>query len=202
MAFHNVKLPEDIERGAVGGPMFMTNISTTQSGHEFANAKWAFPRQSWDIGYGIEQLSDPLNSVPIIQNFFYAREGRLHSFLFKDWTDYVVTDQIQGTGTGAANVFQLIKLYTSGAVTYTRKITRPINGSLFVTLNNVPTIAYTVNYSTGVLTFTSPPANGVIVRATFEFDVRVRFDTDQLALAVETYDAVSIPSLPIIEVRE
>ena len=39
---------------------------------------------------------------------------------------------------------------------------------------------WTVDTTTGVVTFTAAPAGGVIVRAGFEFDVPVRFDTDKL----------------------
>ena len=62
---------------------------------------------------------------------------------------------------------------------------------------------YTVNYNTGIVTFNVGKAPGAVaVTATFEFDVPVRFDTDQLDITVDEYNRYSVNSLPIIEIRD
>ncbi|MGE3713527.1 MAG: DUF2460 domain-containing protein, partial [Alphaproteobacteria bacterium] len=53
----------------------------------------------------------------------------------------------------------------------------------------------------GLLTFFSPPANGVVITADFEFDVPVRFDTDRLAATLDTYGTYSWGDIPLVEVR-
>lgn len=44
------------------------------------------------------------------------------------------------------------------------------------------------------------PASGA-VRAGFEFDVPVRFDTDRIDIDLAQFDAGRIPSIPLVEVR-
>jgi len=44
------------------------------------------------------------------------------------------------------------------------------------------------------------PAPGQIVRAGFEFDVAVRFDTDRIEINLAHFDAGRIPAIPLTEV--
>jgi uncharacterized protein (TIGR02217 family) len=46
-----------------------------------------------------------------------------------------------------------------------------------------------------------PPALGVEVTSDFEFDVPVRFDTDHMAVTIETYRLQAWQQIPIVEVR-
>lgn len=48
---------------------------------------------------------------------------------------------------------------------------------------------------------TTPPGNGVIIRAGFEFDVPVRFDTDTLDVTLDIERLGSITSIPLLEIR-
>lgn len=197
MAFHDVRLPDGVERGAQGGPSFMTTVVTTKSGMEYRNADWARARARWDVGYGIQTLED----LRAVLAFFYARRGRLHSFRFKDWSDYEAVFQPIGTGNGVQNQFQLVYVYDSGGQSYARTITKPVSGTVFGAVNGTPVMTST-NLLTGIITFAVPPANGTAVTATFQFDVPVRFDVDQIPINVQTFAAGSIPSIPVIEVLE
>ena len=58
-----------------------------------------------------------------------------------------------------------------------------------------------MDYDTGEVMFTSPPADGALVTAGFEFDVPVRFDTDRIESSVGGFSAGEIPSVPVVEVR-
>ncbi len=62
---------------------------------------------------------------------------------------------------------------------------------------------YAVNTTTGVVIFTVGhiPGAGQAVTAGFEFDVPVRFDTDQLEINLSQIEAGSIPHIPIVEIR-
>ena len=55
--------------------------------------------------------------------------------------------------------------------------------------------------TTGLVTFSTPPALGVDVTADFEFDVPVRFDTDHMAVTIETYRLHAWQQIPIVELR-
>lgn len=196
MAFDNVRLPDDIERGAEGGPKFQTSIIALGNGSEQRNVDWIAQRCTFDVGYGVEDKA----GYSEIVKFFYARQGKARGFRFKDWSDFEASGVTIGVGDGVQTQFQLLKRYTN-IVTFERKITRPVVGTVVVYADGVPT-APTVNVSTGIVTFASAPAIDVVITADFEFDVPVRFDTDELRLNLLTYDAGTIPSIPVIELIE
>jgi uncharacterized protein (TIGR02217 family) len=207
MAFHEVRFPDNISRGARGGPERRTQIVELASGDEERNASWANSRRRYDVAYGIRRADDLASVVA----FFEARNGRLHGFRYKDWADYksnlpsqaiTATDQQIGTGTGSLQTFQLSKRYTSGAQTWVRTIAKPVTGTVRVGLGMVEQMSgWTVDTTTGVVTFTTAPANGVIVRAGFEFDVPVRFDSDSLDVTLDFERLGSITAIPLLEIR-
>lgn len=197
-AFHDVRLPDQVEKGAAGGPGFNTTIIPMSSGHEQRNIDWSEARGKWDLSYGIQDRSD----FETCQAFFWARRGRAYGFRFKDWGDWQITNGTLGVGDGSNTNFQIIKTYeASGPAPYTRRITRPVTGTLVVRVNGTPTVAYTLN-PLGVITFTVAPAIATVVTIDCEFDVPVRFDTDTFGLQLETSDAGAIGNLPIVELRE
>jgi uncharacterized protein (TIGR02217 family) len=207
MAFHEVRFPDNISRGARGGPERRTQIVELASGDEERNASWANSRRRYDVAYGIRRADD----LAAVVAFFEARNGRLHGFRYKDWADYksalpsqaiTATDQQIGTGTGSLQSFQLAKRYTSGAQTWVRTIAKPVAGTVRVALGMVEQLSgWTLDASTGVITFTTAPTNGVIVRAGFEFDVPVRFDSDTLDVTLDFERLGSITSIPLLEIR-
>lgn len=196
--FDNVRLPDDVEKGARGGPRFQTSITVLATGAEQRNVDWSTQRARWELSYGIQDKVD----FDAVIRFFYARQGRARGFRFKDWSDFEGEAQNIGTGTGVLTTFQLVKKYTS-VVTYTRNITRPVTGTVAIYFDSVLQVSgYTVNYDTGVVTFSPAPTAAVVITADFEFDVPVRFDTDELQLRLETATAAAVESLPVVELRE
>lgn len=202
MAYHDVRFPICIEIGATGGPRFKTTVIVLGSGHEKRNIEWARARAAWDISSGVKTAEDMAEVI----DFFYARQGRAHSFRFRDWNDYHIgtaaVPLVIGTGTGAQTQFQLVKRYTSGAFYFARKVSRPVSATVLASTNESPTRSYSVDYSTGIITFTTPPANGATVYASAEYDLPVRFDQDELDVT-GVFDGVQhIPSIRIVEIRE
>lgn len=193
MAFDNVRLPEQIERGSQSIPRFQTTITTLGRGAEQRNADWAQQRMKYDVSYGIQSEED----YHEVRDFFMARLGRARGFLFKDWSDYKVANQQIATGDGVRTSFQLVRRYTSG-VTYERKILAPVTGTVQMFVNGVPTTA-SVNYSTGVVTFSPAPADAAVIAASFEFDVPVRFNTDEFPIELFIFNAAAIGSIEIVE---
>lgn len=207
MAFHEVRFPTSIALGSSGGPERKTEIVTLGSGFEERNAVWANSRRRYDVGYGVKALDDIHAAIV----FFEARMGRLYGFRFKDFADFkscapnttlAPTDQTIGAGNGTATGFQLVKLYASGAGSWTRNIIKPVTGTVRVALDGVEQMSgWTVDTTTGVVTFTTAPGAGVSVEAGFEFDVPVRFDTDALSINLESFRAGRIPAIPLVEIR-
>ena len=207
MAFHEIRFPDNISRGARGGPERRTQVVELASGDEERNASWANSRRRYDVAYGIRRADD----LAAVVAFFEARNARLYGFRYKDWADYksslpsqaiTPTDQQIGTGTGSLKSFPLAKRYTSGAQTWVRSIAKPVAGTVRIAFGAVEqTSGWSLDATTGVVTFTTAPSNGVIVRAGFEFDVPVRFDTDMLDVTLDIERLGSITSIPLLEIR-
>lgn len=196
MSFKNVRLPEQVSLGAVGGPGFKTTILETASGHEFRNIDWSKVRGRWNVGFQREHSENE-----IVIKFFYAMSGRAYGFRFKDWSDYE-SDSVIGWGDGATKVFQASKTYQVESVAYTRELTRLVPGTVQVYVDNVlQTVGVSVDTDTGKVTFSNAPAQDLPVRLTCEFDVPVRFDTDNLNVTMITKYASQIDA-PLIEIRD
>ncbi len=209
MAFHEIRFPPALSFGALGGPERRTEIVELANGHEERNTPWAASRRRYDAGTGLRALDD----LEALVAFFEARHGMLHGFRWKDWGDYrsapaakpiTALDQLLGHGDGETRAFALGKTYASGAQSYTRAILKPVAGSVLAAVGQeVLTLGedYTVDASTGILTFRRAPETGAEVLAGFEFDVPVRFDTDLIQTSVASFRAGEVPKVPVIEVR-
>lgn len=198
MTFHEVRFPDDIAYGATGGPAYSTTVVATASGFEQRNMNWSAARGAWDVSSGLKRQSQ----LDILISFFRTRKGKACGFRFKDWTDYKATGQLLGTGNGANKVFQLVKIYASGAGSETRTITKPVLGTVKPYLGGIlQASGWSINTATGVLTFSTAPAQGVAVTADFEFDVPVRFDTDSMEVTIENFNLNEWSSIPIVEIR-
>lgn len=206
--------PYNVASGVIGGPERRVDIVALASGEEERNARWKNSRRSYDAGFGIRSVDD----LATVIAFFEETGGPLHSFRFRDWSDFssaastgtvpAATDQGVGTGDGTATEFQLVKSY--GALSpYLREITKPLAGSVLVALDGTAQAAgWSVNNLTGQISFVSPPAPGVAVTAGFLFDVPVRFDTQSIATDMAFFSETegrgvgTIPEIQLIEVRE
>ena len=206
--FHEVLFPLDVALGSSGGPVRRTDIVTLASGREHRNSRWAASRRRYDAGLGVRTV-DALHAVVA---FFEERRGRLHGFRFRDRVDWrsgppsaVPTpfDQAIGTGDGTTTVFALAKTYGGAHAPYRRLIAKPVPGSVRVTVNGIEQTvgaSFTCDPATGLVVFTAPPGFGAAVTAGFDFDVPVRFDTDELEIDLSAFDAGAIPRIPLLEI--
>ncbi|MGR3468558.1 MAG: phage distal tail protein, Rcc01695 family [Shimia sp.] len=209
MAFHDVQFPTSLSLGATGGPERRTEIVTLANGHEERNTPWAHSRRRYDAGMAMRSLDD----LERVIAFFEARQGQMHGFRWKDWGDHRSApasqdlspfDQVIAVGDDAQTVFQLIKVYRSGDQSYARPIEKPVFGTVQIAIGEtVQTegIDYTVDYTTGIVTFETAPGNQGEITAGYEFDVPVRFDTDTVQVSVSAFQAGQVPSIPVVEVR-
>jgi len=195
-SFHDVSFPFPLAFGASGGPVRQTEIITLASGHEQRNAAQANSRRRYDAGIGIKSLADMQTLVA----FFEARRGQLYGFRFRDPMDHKADGEI-GTGDGVTTEFQLSKTYADAAGAWQRDITKPKVGSLTIKLGTTLTTAFSVVNTTGKIVFDTAPVNDVIITAAFEFDVPVRFDTDQLTTSLESFGAGGAVHVPLIEIK-
>jgi len=209
MSFHDVRFPASLSFGSVGGPERRTDIVALANGFEERNTPWAHSRRRYDAGLGLRSLDD----VETLIAFFEARQGQMFGFRWKDWGDFKscipsrepsASDQMLGIGDETQTAFQLVKTYASGPGAYTRPIRKPVSGTLRVSVGGDPVqegVDFEIDLTTGILTFAHAPDVGADVRAGFEFDVPVRFDTDRIQTSVASFKAGDVPNVPIIEVR-
>lgn len=197
MSFDEVNLPGKIEFGALGGPQFKTEVVILGSGHEQRNAEWSLVRHAWDVAPGIQSKQDLDNVIA----FWYARQGRLRGFRFRDRTDFSVTGQVLiAAAVGGETSTQLFRSYSSGPTTYDRPIFKPVAGSLFLFVDGSP-VSASLNSANGIVTFAALAA-GVQLTADFQYDLLVRFDSDHLRIQNVTHARDAVRSLPIIETRD
>jgi len=208
-SFVEERLSDEVERGARGGPRFLTGITPLDSGFERRNSVWESARGEWDIGYGIEYQEDYIK----VRDFFYAMRGRLCGFRFRDWSDYQV-NQILDTGTASSTQvnYQAFKRYQVGSNYYDRVLRKLVPGSYQVLRNgsaltettstNPTANQFNINVNTGAIKLGRALTNLEQLRLVAEFDVPVRFDTDKLDMEIETFEAASVPSIPVIELKQ
>jgi len=206
MAFHEIRFPDRISYGARGGPRRLTQIVTLKSGFEERNQSWQHSRRQYNASMGIRRLAH----LEEVIEFWEARRGQLHGFRWKDWTDFKscrtkqvisATDQLIDNGNGTKTEYQLVKRYINGGEEYIRPIRKPVTGTVVVSINDVETTAYTIDHTTGIITFTSAPANGAVIKAGYEFDVPVRFDNQQIDISYDGFEAGSLPDIDVVEIR-
>jgi uncharacterized protein (TIGR02217 family) len=205
--FHEVRFPTAIAFGASGGPERRTDIVSLASGHEERNSRWADSRRRYNAGYGVRTLDD----LHAVVAFFEERRGRLYGFRWKDRVDFqscapagavAAADQVIGEGDGDTTTFQLVKTYGAELAPFVRAIRKPVAGSVMVALDGAPVDdGWSVDVSTGMVTFDVAPAPATMITAGFQFDVPVRFDTDTLEINLTNFAAGDIPSIPLVEIR-
>ncbi|MFP9136830.1 TIGR02217 family protein [Devosia sp. XGJD_8] len=204
MTFHPIRFPLDVALGARGGPERRTDVVTLASGREQRNGRWQHSRRRYNAGYGVKSRAD----MAAVLAFFEERRGRLHGFLWRDGLDFssggavpTPLDQPIGMGDGSRTGYQLTKRYGGSFDPYFRPITRPVAGSVRVAVAGVEVLTgWSVDGATGLVGFTTPPANGAAVTAGFLFDVPVRFDTDRLDVELSSFDGAEAPSIPLVEI--
>lgn len=219
MAFHDVRLPDHVERGFPFGPESSTDVWEGASGYDKRNGNWSEDLHRGDVSYALLTAWEDgdFSTIENIHAFHRARSGRLHSFRLRAWGDRDIGDQSDpqatrqtiGTSDGVTTAFQVKKTYTDeGGFTRDRTVYLLVQGTLFVYLDGAlqtEGVDYTANYTTGFITFTTAPGasttDEVDVAVTVQFDVQVRFDEDYRPMIMTESTIGSMPSLPVVEVR-
>jgi len=104
---------------------------------------------------------------------------------------------------GSEIEFQLRYRFTDvGGFWYEKSIFKPIASGFKVYVDgNEVASGWTIDETTGRLSFLSAPEYGSDVTWTGDFDLPVRFDTDQLEAVITNKEVISFPSLPIVELK-
>jgi uncharacterized protein (TIGR02217 family) len=195
-----------------GGPEKSTTIVTSPfSGVSQRNVNRLDPLHRYSINTALLTQTQ-LNSL---RTFFHCRDGMARGFRMKDCMEFwasadgsfsspIGTPTNFGTGDGSTTIFGLYKTYTSGGVTRTRRIVKPVSGSVSIYKDSVLqtlTTHYTIDHATGIVTFVTAPANGLALTWTGRFDVPVRFSTDFFDVQMnDAVSGISYQNLPLLEI--
>ena len=206
-AFHDVRFPLDLGFDAVGGPEFLTQVALMASGFEQRNVQWATARLRYEAGLGVRSEAD----LVALLGFFRARRGQAFGFRFRDPIDWKscgvdlnvsAGDQLLGVGDGLRLRYPLVKRYGFGGAEEVRQISRPVAGSVVVSVGGALLADGWRLEAGGVIQFAAAPRTGTEVRAGYAFDVPVRFATDRIDVSLSGWRAGDVPSVPLVEVRE
>ena len=184
MSFIDTALLDRVAYGFTGGPTWATTRVQLISGRTKRNAERSLPLHRYTAPY--DRIKDADHAT--VLSAYMACIGPIHSFRFKDRSDYQLSDVIIGTAAGGADeTMQIVKPYTFGTETLERTITKPVSG-ITLTEDDVG-LAHTIDLLTGIVTFTS--SAGKVIRATGEFDVPVYFDDDSMDFTFDNWAAHS-----------
>jgi uncharacterized protein (TIGR02217 family) len=179
--------------GWQGGPEFKTTIVEMRNGRERRNADIAYARHSFTAPF---LNIDRSKYAQIKQGHLVAR-GMLHSFKFRDELDFEAEDEIFGQGDGVEDTFQLRKVSTIDGVSYIRE-TYVIEDDSEILVGGAPA-PHTVDQDRGLVTFTTPPADGALLRGSWRFALWVRFNQDNLPFSIDNVNAIN-GAVSLIEV--
>ena len=152
------------------------NTLTTkyEDGKEQRRKKWSQPKRTYTIS-----LRGKSKSVSTqVWDFYQSRSGDLDTFYFTNPNETPVENEGFGTGNGSVTAFTLAN--------------SPIpSGSLSITVAGTPQTEvthYTINRSTGVVTFVSAPASGSAINAvSYNFSRTVRFADGKMSRELFNY---------------
>ena len=219
--FHEVRFPLSIGAGSTFGPSYSTDIVQMPNGAEQRNVNWQYPRCSGSVSLGVKEEGEFYKLLV----FFHNRCGKAYGFRFYDYFDHTGDREYLGRGDGTNKVFQLRKYYIDEElwIAKERKILKPIEGTVhvyFVPIGEKDILSWqraleirkqkegteqnlnwSVDITTGVVTFTEAPPANTLVMASFEFDVPVRFDTDSMPASWELVQAAGWTDIPLIELK-
>lgn len=196
MSFLEIRFPDSISFNSSTILEFNTTIITSKNGKEYRNVNWNNNKMKFNIVNGIKTKTE----LDEVIKFFRNVKGKAYGFRFKDWTDFSATNQQIGIGNGETKEFQLIKTYTINGNTYTRKIKKPVISTIKVFLDGVETNDFSVDLTSGLITFEVAPSDTTIITANFEFDVPVRFNNDLLEVSLNSLSSGKINNLELIEI--
>lgn len=197
-----------VMRTRAGGPQERADVVSLASGHDIIRGRWTGALRNYQ---GIEWRVRSSAELESVIDFFEARRAMLRGFRLHDPHDYKsadfgdavsALDQPIGTGDGSTVEFQLSKTFTSGSQTIVRDINKPVTGTVLIGVAGSPVgSGWSVDTTTGVVTFDVAPAPTAAITAGFEYHVPVRFDSDSLAFDPMTPIPGTIVNLPMKEIR-
>ena len=211
-----VELPLNIAVNTSGGPGILVGIVKGMGDLDERIVRSPHARRHYDLRSGLRDRAQGA----ALAAFFIARNGVANGWLLRDPFDNstkadhisaptAIDIQIQPFGDGITTVFQLRTQYISGNTVVYRDIYKPVAGTVRVAVNLVEqvspgwTLPWSVDVTTGLITFTTPPAPGAVISAGCYFNTPVQFGEElastHLAASFEDFDQERFDQIPAVE---
>ena len=168
-------------------PHFATRTQRGTSGRELRLADQPYPIWEFTLPFGLLRddndsrgagIGAGFNELRMLMGFVLSVQGSFQTFLYDDPTDDTVsTEQQFGTGDGTTTTFQLGRTLISGGFFEPIVAPNTVTGIWIAGVLQSPS-NYTVSATTGIVTFTTAPANGAAITWTGTFYFRCRFSED------------------------
>jgi uncharacterized protein (TIGR02217 family) len=192
MTVIETRLSPKVEAGFTAVPVWNTRVVSLRNGHERRNAQQTMPKRRFSARYAKFTRAERGEMLNVVM----ATLGQTYAFLFKDWSDFDVTGQSLGVAPSGSTAVQLVKTYTFGSQTLTRTITRPVAATVVVYQadgsGNPIAKAGTVSATTGLFTPSTAWTAGRALTADFQFDLPVRFATDEVEFVLPHRDIAEV----------
>jgi uncharacterized protein (TIGR02217 family) len=161
-------------------PKWSTITQKPISGKETRLSNWTYQRYQWELQFAYLSQSD----WQTLEAFFNSVNGSALPFHYNDPNDNAVTGGSLGTGDGTTTQFNFIRTL-GGNIAPVQDVTQ---SGVVIKVNGTSTGAYTfltdANWGfTYGIQFTSAPASGAAITATFNYNWPCRFDDDELAFS-------------------
>lgn len=223
------RFPLDIAWGAVGGPEWFTAVATTAAGFEQRNVNWENARGRWTVAHELkthEQLDVLLAFFRAVRGKAIGFRFRDWTDFSTDMPNTVGSDaqladpdtlppdgsmthaEFCDSATSAITDYQLYKPYvlTVSGEEYLRPIRKPISGAVRIYVDDVLQVEgggddYTIDYTTGIVSFIASFIGGEVLSWDGLFDVPVRFDADHMPVSMAHFEASDWQGIEILELR-
>lgn len=197
MSFLEIRFPESIAFNSSSILEFNTTIIKAKNGYEQRNINWNSNKMKFNIINGIKTKTE----LDELITFFRNVKGAGYGFRFKDFTDYQAENQYIGVGNGETKEFQLIKAYrVSDNIIYYRKITKPVISTVRVFINDIESKDFNIDLTTGLITLNTAPEIDSTIKASFEFDVPVRFENDIMEITMNSINSGNVKEIILTEI--
>lgn len=197
MSFLEIRFPESIAFNSSSILEFNTTIIKAKNGYEQRNINWNSNKMKFNIINGIKTKTE----LDELITFFRNVKGAGYGFRFKDFTDYQAENQYIGVGDGETKEFQLIKAYrVSDNIVYYRKITKPVISTVRVFINDIESKDFNIDLTTGLITLNTAPEIDSTIKASFEFDVPVRFENDIMEITMNSINSGNVKEIILAEI--
>ncbi|WP_444919315.1 DUF2460 domain-containing protein (plasmid) [Microbulbifer sp. CnH-101-G] len=176
--FVEQRLLDEVAYGSTFGHSYKTDIKELRNGVERRNSEWDYPLASGAVLF--EKLQSGHHSLVMAAH--HACRGSAIGFRFKDWSNYTASHEVIGFGTGEAATYRLSKTHIFGPLSATIPVYKPVVGTVTIYANGQP-IAHSLDYTSGRVQLSADA--GAEITWSGEFDIPVRFESDDLQFSVD-----------------